>query len=266
VAPTEFASRDPLPEEAAYAPRYPKPSRLDLPVEFPGEKAEKAAEKLGIQTVGQLLDHIPRDRRAARLIGDLQLDEVATVVVQVLSIVSRPVRRRGMKPLVSARVSDETGTMTVTFFNQPWLERRYRPGTRLLLTGKYQGPRGFRVNEHAETGEVAAVGEDMATYPASEGLSSVQIAALVHEHRQTARDALEPLPARLRVMERLPDRWAALDAAHFGDQEGGRRRLAFDEFLLLQIALLRRRARRHEAARAEALAPPGALTSRWLAD
>ena len=170
-----------------------------------------------------------------------------------------------MKPLVSARVSDETGTMTVTFFNQPWLERRYRPGTRLLLTGKYQGPRGFRVNEHAETGEVAA-GEDMATYPASEGLSSVQIAALVHEHRETIRDVLEPLPARIRALERLPDRWAALDAAHFGDQEGGRRRLAFDEFLLLQIALLRRRARRREGARADALAPPGALTPRWLAD
>ena len=111
-----------------------------------------------------------------------------------------------MKPLVSARVSDESGTMTVTFFNQPWLERRYRPGTRLLLTGKYQGQRGFRVNEHAETGEVAAVGEDMATYPASEGLSSVQIAALVHEHRATMRDVLEPLPARIRVLERLPDR------------------------------------------------------------
>ena len=82
------------------------------------------------------------------------MDEVATVVVEVLSITSRQVRRRGMKPLVAARVSDESGTMTVTFFNQPWLERRYRPGTRLLLTGKYQGHRGFRVNEHAETGEL----------------------------------------------------------------------------------------------------------------
>ena len=108
---------------------------------FPGEKAEKAAEKLRIRTVGELLDHIPRDRRAARLIGELAMDEVATVVVEVLSITSRPVRRRGMKPLVSARVSDESGTMNVTFFNQPWLERRYRPGTRLLLTGKYQGHR-----------------------------------------------------------------------------------------------------------------------------
>src|SRR5689334_4374375 len=120
VRPTEFASHAPLPDVAALAPRYPKPSRLDLAVAFPGEKAEKAAEKLGIGTVGELLDHIPRDRRAARLIGELAMDEVATVVVQVLSITSRPVRRRGMKPLVSARVSDESGTMTVTFFNQPW--------------------------------------------------------------------------------------------------------------------------------------------------
>jgi len=67
VKPTEFASHAPLPDAAALAPRYPKPSRLDLRVSFPGEKAAKAAEKLGIETVGELLDHIPRDRRAARL-------------------------------------------------------------------------------------------------------------------------------------------------------------------------------------------------------
>ena len=55
----------------------------------------------------------------------------------------------------------------------------------------------------------------------------------------------EPLPARLRAIEQLPDRAAALDAAHFGDHEGGRRRLAFEELMLVQIALLRRRARRN---------------------
>ncbi|MBE2314783.1 ATP-dependent DNA helicase RecG [Solirubrobacter sp. CPCC 204708] len=244
----------------------PRPSRLEHALDLPGEKAEKAGEKLGLTSIAALLDHIPRDRRAARTIGDLVEGETATVVVEVLSITSRQVRRRGMKPLVSARVSDETGTMGVTFFNQPWLERRYRPGTRLLLTGKYQGQRGFRVNEHAETGELVSTGEDMATYPASEGLTSVQIAALAHEHRAEMRNVLDPLPARIRALERLPDRWAAVDAAHFGDQEGGRRRLAFDEFLLLQIALLRRRARRREGARAEPLQPPAALTARWLKD
>jgi ATP-dependent DNA helicase RecG len=264
VPPTQFASSDPLPDGGH--PRIARPGRLDRELEFPGEKAEKAGAKLGLSSIAALLDHIPRDRRAARTIGELVEGETATVVVEVLTITSRQVRRRGMKPLVAARVSDETGTMGVTFFNQPWLERRYRPGTRLLLTGKYQGQRGFRVNEHAETGELVSTGEDMATYPASEGLSSVQIAALTHEHRPEMRNVLEPLPARIRALERLPDRWAAVDAAHFGDQEGGRRRLAFDEFLLLQIALLRRRARRREGSRAETLSPPGALTTRWLAD
>jgi ATP-dependent DNA helicase RecG len=264
VVPTEFASREPLP--AGGAPRFPRPSRLDAPLKLGHEKAEKAAQRLELHAVGDLLEHIPRDRRAARTIAELAEGEVATVVVEVRSIKSRPVRRRGMKPLVEARVADETGTMGVTFFNQPWLERRYRPGTRLLVTGKYQGRRGFRVNEHAETGELVATGEDMATYPASDGLTSVQIAALVHEHRGAIRDVIEPLPAHLRALERLPDRPAALDAAHFGDQEGGRRRLAFDEFLLLQIALLRRRARRREGARAEPLEPPGELTVRWLRD
>src|SRR3954470_15647557 len=262
VGPTEFASRNPLPDGGE--PRYPRPSRLDVALTMSHEKAEKAAKRLELHDVGDLLEHIPRDRRAARTIEELVDGETATVVVEVRSIRSRQVRRRGMKPLVEARVADETGTMGATFFNQPWLERRYRPGTRLLLTGKYQGRRGFRVNEHAETGELVSTGEDMATYPASDGLTSVQIAALAHEHRGDIRNALEPLPARLRVVERLPDRAAALDAAHFGDQEGGRRRLAFDELLLLQIALVRRRARRREAARATALAPPGELTSRWL--
>jgi ATP-dependent DNA helicase RecG len=270
VGPTAFATNDPLPDDALHAagpPRYARPSRLDTPLDpKAGEKAAKAAERLGLTTVGALLEHVPRDRRAARTLGELAIDEVATVVVEVRSIRSRPVRRRGMKPLVEAVVADGTGTLKATFFNQPWLEGRYRPGTRLLLTGKYQGPRGFRVNEHAPTGELVAAGEDMATYPATDGLTSAQIAALVHEWFPVALEALEPLPARLRALERLPDRGGALIAAHLGDQEAGRRRLAFDELLLLQIALLRRRARRREGARAEPLQPPGELTARWLGD
>src|SRR3712207_7646781 len=66
---------------------------------------------------------------------------------EVRSITSRPVRRRGMKPLVEATVADATGVMKATFFNQPWLERQYRPGTRLMLQGKYQGRNRFRRSE-----------------------------------------------------------------------------------------------------------------------
>ena len=97
-------------------------------------------------------------------------------------------------------------------------------------------------------------------------MTSTQITALVHEHRAASRDTLEPLPARLRARERLPDRGGALTPPTSATRRPGRRRLAFDELLLLQLALLRRRARRREGARAEPLAPVGALTVRWLSD
>jgi ATP-dependent DNA helicase RecG len=270
VPPTAFATSDALDGDAlrsAGPPRYPRPSRLETPLKVTPAKAAAAAERLGLETVGDLLEHLPRDRQSARTIAELAMDEVATVIVEVRSIASRPVRRRGMKPLVTAVVADATGTMEATFFNQPWLQRKYAPGTRLLLSGKYQARNRFRVQFHAETGEeVGAASDEMATYPATDGLSTTQILALARQWRGAAQEALEPLPARLRAIERLPDRAAALDAAHFCDHEGGRRRLAFEELLLVQIALLRRRARRREGARAEPLDPPGELTRAWLED
>ena len=266
--PLRFASSLPLGEDelrAERGPRLPRASRLATPLELKPAPAAKGAERLGLLTVGDLFEHLPRDRSEARTIAELGADDVATVAVEVRAITARPVRRRGMKPLVEATVADQTGIMKATFFNQPWLERKYRPGTRLMLQGKYQGRNRFRVQYHAETGEQTGASGDVATYPATDGLSTTQIAALVLEHRNALRDVVEPLPARMRAAGRLPDRAAALGAAHFGDQEAGRQRLAFDELLLLQVALLRRRARRREAARAETLDDTGTLTRRWLA-
>ena len=163
VPPTAFSTSEPLSEgdlRAAGPPRYPRPSRLATPLRITPAKAAAAAERLGLETVGDLLEHLPRDRQSARTISELAMDEVATVVVEVRSITSRPVRRRGMKPLVTAVVADATGTMEATFFNQPWLQRRYVPGTRLLLSGKYQARNRFRVQFHAESGEAVGAAED----------------------------------------------------------------------------------------------------------
>ena len=269
MGPTEFASRDPLP--AAGEPRFPRPSRLDTPLEFGHEKAEKAAAAARARTtVEDLLEHIPRDRRAARTLARPRarrgrdrrrrggLDQEPPGAPARHEADGRGPRQRRDGHDERRRSSTSRGWSAAT-----------APGTRLLLTGKLAPPprRGFNVSDHAETGDQVATGEDMATYPASDGLTSVQIAALVHEHKDRMRDVLEPLPARIRALERLPDRSAAIDAAHFGDQEGGRRRLAFDEFLLLQIALLRRRALRREGARGDAArSPPSELTARWLED
>ena len=91
------------------------------PLKVRGQKAQKAAETLGLRTVGDLLEHLPRDRREARTIAELVPGETATIVVEVRSISSRSVRRRGMRPLVEATVADDSGVLKVAFFNQPWL-------------------------------------------------------------------------------------------------------------------------------------------------
>ena len=131
--------------------------------------AAKAALALGLETVGDLLEHLPRDRREARTVAALGPGETATVVVEVRSIRSRPVRRRGMRPLVEATVADETGPMKVTFFNQPWLEKKYGPGTRLVLHGKYEGRNRFRVSSHAPTSEALGGGGRRRALPGHRG-------------------------------------------------------------------------------------------------
>jgi ATP-dependent DNA helicase RecG len=247
--------------------RWPRPARLDERLELTG-KAADAALALGLETLGDLLEHLPRARRDARTVATLQVGETATVLVEVRSIASRPVRRRGMRPLVEATVADETGPMKASFFNQPWLAKRYRPGTRLMLHGKYEGRNRFRVSHHARTEELAGAEGEVSHYPATEGLSSTQILALMRAARGLLGDVVEPLGGLLRAAERLPDRATALEAIHFADAaeraELGRRRLAFEELLLTQLALLHRRARRDADARSVALDAPPTLTSRWL--
>jgi ATP-dependent DNA helicase RecG len=262
--PTHFASFEPLEDIGTARPR---PERLREPLSVPGgPKAAEAAVSLGLETVGDLLLHLPRDTGEARTVAALAEDETATVLVEVRSIRSRPVRRRGMKPLVVATVADATGVMEATFFNQPWLERHYRPGTRLMLTGKAQARGRFRVNHHAPTEAVTAIGETTATYPATKGITSTQILALVREHLAAAHDVPELLPARLRLLEGLPGVADAVIAAHVGDREAGRRRLAFDELLLDQLVQLRLRAERRATAHATPLADPPTLSAEWLSE
>jgi len=275
-APTEFAgTRELARAELLAAPvRWPRPSRLERALVLPGKRAVAGLRTLGLETVGDLLEHLPSDSREARTVAALGPGEQATVTVEVRSIASRPVRRRRMRPLVEAVVFDATGSMRATFFNQPWLVERYPPKTRLLLHGKSDGRGRFNVSHHAPAqtgiGEPAGeppAGDSVAHYPAAEGVTSTQILTLVQGERAAFGDIVEILSARARAAERLPDRASALAAMHFPrdqrDPELGRRRLAYEELLLMQMLFLRRRAQRHARAGATALAEPPTLSARW---
>jgi ATP-dependent DNA helicase RecG len=282
--------------------RLPRPARWGRSSGFTGKKALKAAAAIGIDTVGGLLTHLPVESGRVGTISGVPEGERVTLLVQVQRIASRPVARRGMRPLVEALVTDGTGVLRVAFFNQPWLVERYPPGTKLLLSGTSKGPGRFSVAAHAPSsdplpepatplsagvlpdvpeggpdatldtgqapidGDPGGDGPTMARYPATDGITSIEILARVRELQDELHEAVDPLPGRLRVRHRLPGRVDALHAAHLGDHEAGRRRLAFDELLLGQLEYLRRRRLHGRRRPAVALDGPTGLTERWVAE
>ncbi len=273
---TRFAQTDELTAEelrSAGLRSLPRPSRLADPLRLTGPAA-KAAAGLGIETVGDLLEHLPhthRDRRETRSVAELGVGEEATVAVTVRSVSVRPMRNRRQKR-VEARVADETGPMVAVWFNQPWLARQLGEGTALLLHGKLRQRNQFWVTEHEliDGGQAGVHTLGLVpVYPASQGITPERLRTLTWDAYDRIGDIVEPLPGRLRAAERLAERPAALAAAHFPDRpedpDDARHRLAFEELFLLELALAGRKRARAERARARELPGTGELVDPWLA-
>ena len=264
--PSHFASKDELTQAEAAAAKihsYPRPSLLGEPLE--------GLDALNIATWGDLVEHLPhsyRDRRELRSVGELMLGEEATVGVTVRSVSVKPMRNRRQKR-VEARVFDETGPLVAVWFNQPWLARELGEGRQVLLHGKLRQRNQFWVTEHELLGAEAPVHTVglVPVHPATQGVSPQRLRELAWQAYPRMFEAVEPLPARLRAEEALPDRPAALAAAHFPDREederDARRRLAFEELFLLQLAVAGRRRARREGRRAQALEARGVVVDRW---
>jgi ATP-dependent DNA helicase RecG len=227
-----------------------------------GPAVTKRLERLGLRTIADLLTHRPFRYETPvpeRRMADLGRDEEVTIEGDILSLSNR---RRGRLKILTARVSDGSATVSASWFNQPWLEQRLQPGTHVRLRGR-QGRYGFDVRSF-DIGDAEATADFAPVYPASEEITSKKLRELVGA--ALPRALVDPLPAGLKHHEELPARIDALWALHRPgseqEAERGRRRLAFDELLLLQIGLARRR-RERETELAPALAPPGDLVERY---
>ncbi|HEV8251028.1 MAG TPA: ATP-dependent DNA helicase RecG [Gaiellaceae bacterium] len=262
--PTGFAGLD---RAAELGPTRgaPRPERLEEGVEaLPGvgPTVRRRLAKLGLATFGDLLRHRPRRYVEATRIADLLGEDETVIEGEVLRSSSR--RARGRMTVQNARVADDSGEIDCVWFNQPWVAERLKPGVRVRLIGTLR--RGaFSVRSHDVV--EAASGEGLVpVYPASEEVTSGFIRRLAEAALPRARDFPDPLPAALRDREGLPLRADALHALHrpraLDEAERGRRRLAFDELLVLQVGLARR-GREREQAVAPALGPPGPLLARY---
>ena len=237
-----FAGSDP-PAEWPPTPGRPRTEELGRPVQsLPGVGPAVSARlaKLGVARVADLLDHRPfryEEPVPELRIADLERDAEAAISGEILTV-SR--RRRGRLQMLTARVSDGSATVSATWFNQPWLEKQLQPGVTVRLRGR-QGRYGFDVRSF-DIGDAEATADFAPVYPP------------VRRSRRALREFVgaalpaalnDPLPAALKQSAGLPQRGDAFWALHrprsLGEAEAGRRRLAFDELLLLQVGSARRR-------------------------
>lgn len=247
-------------------------TRLDRLI---GPKSARAFETaFGYETAADLLQHFPR-RYLRR--GELTpIDEIpdgseATILAQVLSAKSRriPGRKGGLLEVI---VTDGKAKLALTFFNQVWRERDLRPGKQGLFAGKITLFNGKRQLTHPEY-QLIPDGDDVdgaidgfagkliPIYPATSKLPSWKIeqamaviidslSALVPPEASTSKEQspsqVEDLLSNELLDELgLPSRMSALISVHrpksVAEAESAKERLTFDEALILQLILMRRR-------------------------
>ncbi len=217
-----------------------------------GDKKATALAKAGVESVLDLLSYYPRrwlDRTREATIDELAVGEEGMVLVRVVRVSSR--RTRNRRSLVEARVTDGTGSLPLTFFNQPWRERQLPEGTEAVVFGRMDR---YRDRLQMANPVVDLVGDRtgriVAVYPQSEsaGLASWDLDALVGEairRVMKVRGFDDPVPAGVLARHRLTDRAAAYRGIHrpetMHEVAEARRRLVFDELLRIQLALVHRK-------------------------
>ena len=149
--------------------------------------------------------------------------------------------------LVELSLVDGTGVLMVTCFRQPWLMDQVKPGMRIAVAGKLEFNYGFKrmTNPYLEVldGEGAAEGMIIPVHPACEKISAAWMRRLVGNALEAVCGLHDPLPLELRAKYRLMSRGAALSCIHFphamDEVAEARRRLVYEELLLLELMLMR---------------------------
>jgi len=254
----------------------------DAPVTvLPRVGSQRAAqlEALGVKTVRDLLYLVPRryaDYAQVVPIGRLGRlvrpgEEVTCTVIGEIAHLELRASQSGRR-YVAAELRDETGTIPVIWFN-PYVARQLEVGQRIAVSGKLEGSGPYVRFRNPEwepaDAELFHTGRIVPIYPLTQGLYQRQLRQLTRAALDAALPRLvDPLPASLRERYELPSLAWALEQVHYPESlaaaERARQRLAFDEFLVLQLGLVQRRLAWH-AQPGTAIPIDRALLDRFLA-
>lgn len=241
-------------QEVAYRPPLTMADFKAMDVEVlsgVGRAKAKALAAVEVESVLDLLTYYPRryiDRTNKAAICDLEDGVEAMVMARVESVFTK--KLRGSRSMVRVSVSDDTGRLSLVFFNQPWRAQQLSEGQEVVVFGKldrYRG-QGQMTNPIVdlvgdETGRIVPV------YPQSgkAGLQTREIRRWVDEalRRSEPRGISDPVPEPLRTRHSLIGRHQAIDSIHRPEtmdaHYAARHRLVFDELLRLQLKLIMRK-------------------------
>jgi ATP-dependent DNA helicase RecG len=236
-------------------------TELDQSVQFlkgVGPRRADALIRLGVHTARDLLFLAPRryeDASTVTRIGSAQIGTDVTVIGEVASKGVLPTRT-GLR-IFQLVLRDQSGSIECSFPGQPFLDRVFRRGDIVLVTGPvrfYHGrqiqPREYVVLGTAGEG-VDAGGKVLPIYPATEGLSQKVVRAIINDNLDRLLpllQAADAVPRELTEAAQLPTLMQAVAALHrpetLRQAELARRRLAYDELLFLQLLHARVRQQR----------------------
>ncbi|MFQ5860835.1 MAG: ATP-dependent DNA helicase RecG [Dehalococcoidia bacterium] len=218
-----------------------------------GDRVAPKLRKLGVATVRDLLYLFPRrhiDFSRITPVAELTVGEEQTTVVTVWEAHEKVLGGAGKG--TEAVVGDETGNVRVVWFNNPYVARKLRTNARVVLSGRVGLSRGalsFQNPEYevlARQESLIHTGRLVPIYPLTEGLSSRTVRRITWQALGQWLPRLEDtLAEEMRQRLGLPPLPEAVRQAHYPDdlaaKERACHRLAFDELLLLQLAVLQRR-------------------------
>jgi ATP-dependent DNA helicase RecG len=220
-----------------------------------GPQQLKRLLKLGIETVGDLLMHLPRryeDSSDITTIAQMVPGEMSTVYGIVTEVSKRRSSIKNMTLVEAEVVDDYGGRCKAIWFNQGFLVKTLLPGMELIFYGKVQTDRHGLVLRNPTferaSGRQSHVGRLAAIYPETEKLSSRFLREQVALAIPAADRMADPVPAEILDEEGMPPLWRALRSVHMpesqGEADAAKDRLAFGELFLLQLAAQRARRRR----------------------
>ena len=225
-------------------------------LDFPLEKLNrvtpvyaKRLKKLGLFNIRDLLFYFPRrydDFSVIIPIGKLKAGETSTIQGKILDVQNRKTFRRRMV-LTEALIEDESGTIKVIWFNQPFLMRNLKVGQKVNLSGKVTySEEGLQMSNPVY--EIAKrylihTGRLVPVYHETEGVSSRWLRWQIKPLLNFTNQIKDFLPYEIRKKEKLMDLSRAIKEIHFPQSislaEDARRRFSFSELFLIQLLKLR---------------------------